>query len=151
MILQQLLHKAGLKHSDVAQHIGVAASTVGHYCTGRRLLAYKVALEVSEFLALHGVKCSAHTLTVSQERKLPSKSAGCDEKIALLARCMVNAAVKRGIIPSLKVGDVACVDCGGVADRYDHRNYARPLDVEPVCAACNQLRGAGCIEIAKAA
>ena len=126
MMLQKLLHKAGLRHSDVAEHIGVSASAVGHYCTGRRLLDYKAAIEVSEVLASH-------------ERG--------SQKIASLARSMVAAAIKSGVLPSLKAGDVACADCGAVADRYDHRNYARPLEVDPVCATCNQLRGAGRIEI----
>lgn len=35
-----------------------------------------------------------------------------------------------------------CVDCGQYqASFYDHRSYWRPLDVEPVCGACNRLRG----------
>ena len=36
-----------------------------------------------------------------------------------------------------------CVDCGKQADRYDHRDYRRPLDVEPVCLKCNAARGEG--------
>jgi uncharacterized OB-fold protein len=34
-----------------------------------------------------------------------------------------------------------CVDCGRTAECYDHRDYGRPLDVEPVCRACNVIRG----------
>lgn len=34
-----------------------------------------------------------------------------------------------------------CVDCGGQAMHYDHRDYGRPLDVDPVCCRCNKLRG----------
>ena len=37
----------------------------------------------------------------------------------------------------------ACVDCGGPANQYDHRDYSRPLDVVPVCRDCNFKRGAG--------
>lgn len=37
--------------------------------------------------------------------------------------------------------DFACVDCGRPAEQYDHRDYARPLDVEPVCRSCNVMRG----------
>lgn len=35
-----------------------------------------------------------------------------------------------------------CVDCGASAAHYDHRDYGRPLDVEPVCHSCNMRRGA---------
>lgn len=53
----------------------------------------------------------------------------------------VKAAIKRGIIPDLKGGEYACVDCGGVATEYEHRDYSRPYDVEPVCRGCNSRRG----------
>jgi hypothetical protein len=35
----------------------------------------------------------------------------------------------------------ACVDCGEPAVAYEHRDYNRPLDVEPVCRSCNGHRG----------
>lgn len=57
------------------------------------------------------------------------------------ANAAVAKAKKLGILPDLVTGLYACVDCGGVASQYDHRNYARPLDVEPVCASCNCKRG----------
>ena len=34
-----------------------------------------------------------------------------------------------------------CVDCGKKAECYDHRDYAKPLDVAPVCSPCNVRRG----------
>ena len=34
-----------------------------------------------------------------------------------------------------------CVDCGANATDYDHRDYNKPLDVEPVCRSCNIRRG----------
>lgn len=57
------------------------------------------------------------------------------------ARAEVRMAIERGVLPSLKSGEYACVDCGGVACQYEHRDYGRPLDVEPVCRLCNRLRG----------
>lgn len=58
-------------------------------------------------------------------------------------RChaFVNKAIKRGLLPDLKSGEYACVDCGRVAHEYEHRDYSRPLDVEPVCRSCNKRRG----------
>lgn len=35
-----------------------------------------------------------------------------------------------------------CKDCGGVAVEYDHRDYSKPLAVDPVCRRCNLRRGA---------
>lgn len=57
------------------------------------------------------------------------------------AHSLIQAAVKRGLIPNLKSGLVACVDCGAVAHEWDHRDYGRPFDVEPVCRRCNKRRG----------
>lgn len=53
---------------------------------------------------------------------------------------MVSAAKSRGILPALD-GTIACNDCGQPATKYEHRDYARPLDVEPVCGSCNAKRG----------
>lgn len=58
----------------------------------------------------------------------------------------VAAAIKRGELPRLSryrepSSGVDCVDCGQEARVYDHRDYSRPLDVEPVCFYCNRERG----------
>lgn len=36
-----------------------------------------------------------------------------------------------------------CADCGSAAKQYDHRDYAKPLAITPVCEACNKKRGRG--------
>ena len=55
-------------------------------------------------------------------------------------------AVKRG---SLRVAkSLTCVDCGRQARDYDHRDYSRPLDVQPVCRSCNLRRGPALIPLA---
>ncbi len=51
----------------------------------------------------------------------------------------VSMAVKHGYIP--KPSTLTCLDCGQPAQVYDHRDYNKPLDVEPVCHACNVKRG----------
>ena len=53
----------------------------------------------------------------------------------------VQAAVKKGFLPDLKSSEYACMDCGAPALEYDHRDYGRPFDVEPVCRSCNKRRG----------
>jgi len=55
------------------------------------------------------------------------------------ANAKVAAAVRRGDLPPAK--DCKCVDCGGAARDYDHRDYNKPLEVQPVCRSCNKLRG----------
>ncbi len=56
------------------------------------------------------------------------------------AHAQVYAAVRRGEIPVL-TGEIPCVDCGRAAQQYDHRDYNKPLDVDPVCRSCNYKRG----------
>lgn len=62
------------------------------------------------------------------------------DKTVAFARAAVACAVRRGALPRPETR--ACVDCGGVARDYDHRDYSRPLEVEPVCRSCNKLRPA---------
>lgn len=40
-----------------------------------------------------------------------------------------------------KASEYKCVDCGKQAEHYDHRDYNKPLDIEPVCQRCNFNRG----------
>jgi hypothetical protein len=35
----------------------------------------------------------------------------------------------------------SCCDCGADAKNYDHRDYTKPLEVDPVCFSCNYKRG----------
>ena len=52
---------------------------------------------------------------------------------------MIAYAKMKGLLPMLD-GSVPCVDCGKPAHSYDHRDYEKPLDVEPVCRSCNRRR-----------
>lgn len=58
---------------------------------------------------------------------------------ATAARAAVGAAVRRGELPPAST--LACVDCNKPARDYDHRDNAKPLEVEPVCRSCNKKRG----------
>lgn len=51
----------------------------------------------------------------------------------------VSRAVRTGLLQPAR--ELACVDCGKSASDYDHRDYAKPLSVDPVCRSCNQKRG----------
>lgn len=59
------------------------------------------------------------------------------------ARVAVRRAIDCGDLADLLASHVSCVDCGERADRYDHRDYSKRLDVEPVCRRCNRNRGPG--------
>ena len=54
------------------------------------------------------------------------------------ARRLVASAISRGDLPWIDL--LRCVDCGARAERYEHHDYNRPLDVEPVCHRCNVIR-----------
>lgn len=73
-------------------------------------------------------------------------------KMRLRATRLVKAAVKRGELPNLKRQIVKCADCDARAVAFDHRYYAKPLEVEPVCRRHNGLRGfaldAGFVDVA---
>lgn len=48
-------------------------------------------------------------------------------------------AIQLGRLASPK--NFKCTDCGGPADRYEHRDYSKKLEVEPICCRCNAARG----------
>jgi hypothetical protein len=56
-------------------------------------------------------------------------------------RKITKAAVRYGFLPNPST--MTCADCGRPAECYDHRDYNKPLDVDPVCISCNSQRGAG--------
>lgn len=55
------------------------------------------------------------------------------------AGAVVGHFVRLGLLP--KANTLTCVDCGERGGAWDHRDYAKPLAVEPVCFRCNMLRG----------
>jgi hypothetical protein len=55
------------------------------------------------------------------------------------ARAAIAAEVRSGRM--LPASAHECVDCGEAASDYDHRDYGKPLEVDPVCHPCNIKRG----------
>jgi hypothetical protein len=55
------------------------------------------------------------------------------------AAAKVNQAIMKNLLAPAT--DFKCVDCGVPATCYDHRDYNKPLEVQPVCSRCNTLRG----------
>lgn len=55
------------------------------------------------------------------------------------AACAVSKAVRAGELP--RPSELLCMDCGRPASQYDHRDYTKPLHVQPVCRSCNVMRG----------
>jgi len=55
------------------------------------------------------------------------------------AHAKVKKAIKDGFLSPVK--HLKCLDCGSQAEIYDHKDYNKPLEVEPVCRSCNRKRG----------
>lgn len=53
----------------------------------------------------------------------------------------VKYAILIGKLLSLSKNYIKCTDCNKRATDYDHRDYNKSLDVEPVCGSCNRKRG----------
>lgn len=60
-------------------------------------------------------------------------------KLQIHGQAAVRLAKLAGLLPEQR--SCTCVDCGAQAREYDHRDYFRPLDVQPVCRRCNARRG----------
>ena len=61
--------------------------------------------------------------------------------LMMKAKRIVFIEVRAGRLP--KASEFVCFDCGNAATCYDHRDYKKPLDIEPVCGSCNKYRGPG--------
>lgn len=79
--------------------------------------------------------CQPHSI-----ERISIRFLNAQQKGALAATRIVHKAIKTGNLPKLD-GSIFCVDCGAPARNYDHRDYSKPLEVEPVCHSCNLLRG----------
>lgn len=55
------------------------------------------------------------------------------------AMAVISEACRLGIL--LRAYQRTCVDCGAHAQVYDHRDYSKPYEVDPVCQVCNLKRG----------
>jgi hypothetical protein len=57
-----------------------------------------------------------------------------------LARRWILLAIRTGRL--LPASTFKCVDCKeNWASGWEHRDYDRPLDVDPTCGSCNHMRG----------
>ena len=64
-------------------------------------------------------------------------------KILHAASRKTKAAVKTGELLDPSLAGLLCSYCGEKAYMWEHRDYARPLDVVPSCHSCNCKVGAG--------
>lgn len=83
---------------------------------------------------------SAGTPTIHPKMKPDARNT---HRKAMYRACkIVERAVKAGNLINLKRKKILCVDCRtNRATKYEHRDYAKPLEVDPVCQRCNQKRG----------
>jgi hypothetical protein len=70
---------------------------------------------------------------------LPCATYSNERTGAMAAINAVAKAIKSGKLAPVKT--LICVDCGSTAQCYEHRDYNKPLEVEPVCRKCNFRRG----------
>lgn len=68
-----------------------------------------------------------------------AKCSGPHNVASAKAASVVHDMIHRGKMPP--PSELLCVDCGTLAEHYDHRDYSKPKDVEPVCRSCNFDRG----------
>lgn len=72
------------------------------------------------------------------------KKGNYDKDYQRIAWAIMRFHIRTGRLIHLKSdgsAGVPCVDCGDPATGYDHRDYRKPLEVDPVCNPCNRRRG----------
>lgn len=115
------------------------------YMAKRRVrLCAECVWPIPMFYTLHGVRptdrrrdvklCLGCRIAKVPERRLAKVSRG-----GPAAHQAVAYAIRKGELR--RPSEFPCADCGGKAVEYDHRDYNKPLEVEPVCRRCNLRRG----------
>lgn len=60
------------------------------------------------------------------------------KEMQLNAALVVQQFIHKKLIS--KPGNYKCVDCGKPAVHWEHRDYSKPMSIEPVCRSCNKKR-----------
>lgn len=72
----------------------------------------------------------------------------CNREVCRL-RVAMTALATRAVAKEIRLGNLEhpsqlkCIDCGVQAEQYDHRDYTKHLEIQPVCTRCNIRRGPG--------
>jgi transcriptional regulator with XRE-family HTH domain len=121
---------AGMTQSELAAASGISQAAIGKLECGlasnsRHSIAIAQALNVSPNWLVAGDENQLAQIRIETNKHK--------------AHQWVKQAIRDGYLP--KPSTLTCQDCGASAQVYDHRDYNRPLDVDPVCHACNINRG----------
>jgi len=127
----------GPAKTTVCASCGGANRTHGVVCSSCQYEADTKALGVRH-CALCGSSIPRSRMLISPYCSLKCSNEVGDIRASVGAA--IRKAIRRGDLQRLD-GTIECVDCGSPANRYEHRDYTKPLDVVPVCRACNYRRG----------
>lgn len=133
--------------TKLAAMIGVSLHTVNQWVNGHKKITLEnaILIEAATGQGVFVEEIMPH-IDLSLLRTRPPINTG-SQKTTDFSQALkvhkghlyIKKAVKDGYLP--RPATLLCLDCGCPAQVYDHRDYNRPLDVEPVCHACNVKRG----------
>jgi uncharacterized Zn finger protein (UPF0148 family) len=87
-------------------------------------------------------RCKGPNVRARRTGKRPVFCTTCEKARVVAQRAAgvaVRMAIKRGELQPAHTH--TCVDCGAQAVGYEHRDYSKPLEVDPICDSCNYRRG----------
>jgi len=143
-LLRRYLDEEGAE--GLSRRLGVSrqniwAVLVGKWAAGGKLLR---ALGLEERVRF--VRIPPDPASRRPQPRMKAKDRQAFGRAAQRAQQITNRAIKAGELPNLKAQEIMCVDCKDTrAKVYDHRDYAKPLEVAPVCHRCNIKRGPGIV------
>lgn len=100
----------------------------------RRAHPYRAMLKEQSCVVCGGAYIDRPSRRCHCDRCLMAFYQSGDRAMAAVAKAIATGALMRP-------ATYKCVDCDKQAQQYDHRDYRKPLDVDPVCRSCNQRRG----------
>lgn len=130
-------HETGAdSQMQVWSHLDGAKS---HYQTTVRSTSKKYTQGDGEMMRNLCYQCQEWFFTAATTR---TKFCEKCKPIWMMARSRASTAVAKAVkAGQLKHPSQFICTCGNDAAVYDHRDYSRPLEVEPVCDPCNSKRG----------
>ena len=130
--------RLGMTQEEFAQRIGT---------TGRTISKWETAKAVPQKSNVKAIASFLHHRHRALSVIFPAPIAARYRKLCRISNYTFGNQVSRGKFPRVCTKycgpkhNIACGDCGSLAQQYDHRDYFFPLEAEPVCQSCNVRRG----------
>lgn len=128
-LLKKIRLACSLSQEELARALGVSTKTIYRWESGESSPSRQSIKDLAKYLYPR----SKSIMPISVYSKF------CTLRRDAIVE--VGRAIRAGELIRLTTNIIKCADCDERATQYDHRDYTKPLFVDPVCQSCNFKRG----------